>query len=261
MSSHGGGDGGRWLVSYADLITLMMALFLVLYTLGRTDLEKYKDLAESFRRAFGGDTSRIVSPDLSEGSGAGGEGEPAPVQVPDFPPRPPDILDVASNLGQALSSAGISGEVSVNNNAEGVLISISEQLLFQPGSIDIQPTAQAVLDQLAIMLRDIPNDVRVVAHTDPTPPVDPRYPTNWDLSVARAVTIARYLVEYGGIDPARLTAAGQAEHHPLFPNDSPEHMAFNRRADIIIVYPLDTQKVSLNIVPPITIPGLPADGH
>ena len=151
----------------------------------------------------------------------------------------------------------MASEVSVNNNAEGVLITISEQLLFQPGNADIQPSAKAVLDKLAVMLQGIPNDVRVVAHTDATQPKDARYPTNWHLTTARAVNIVRYLIESGKIAPARLTAAGQAEYHPLFPNDTPEHSAFNRRADIIIVYQLDHTNISVGVVQPVKIPGMP----
>lgn len=259
-SSHGGGESGRWLVSYADLITLMMALFLVLYSLGQTDLQKYRTLAESFRRAFSGAGASVIDTQINQAPGEGvGEGEPAPVQVLDFPPRPSDTVDVATDISAVLTGSGISSDVIVNNNAEGVLISISEQLLFQPGNADIQPSAQTVLDQLAAMLNTIPNEVRVVAHTDPTPPTDPRYPTNWELSTARAISIARYLIEFGGIDPARLTAAGQAEYHPIYPNDTPENSAFNRRADIVIVYPLEkSANVSVGIVPPIQIPGIPS---
>lgn len=254
---HGGGGDERWLVSYADFITLLMVFFVIMYSIAQVDVKKYRLVAESLRRAFGGEPAAVVSPEINQSGVGEGEGEPSPVSVENFPPRPSDTLDVATDIGEVLTSSGISSEVAVNNNAEGVLISISEQLLFQPGSADIQPSAMAVLDQLAGMLKTIPNDVRVVAHTDPTAPADPRYPTNWDLSTARAVNIVRYLVEYGGIEPARLTASGQAEHHPLFPNDTPEHMAFNRRADIIIVYPLDKASISVGVVPPIEIPGIP----
>lgn len=254
---HGGGGDERWLVSYADFITLLMVFFVIMYSIAQVDMKKYRVVAESLRRSFGGEPAAVVSPDINQSGVGASESAPSPVSIESFPPRQPDTLDVATNIGAVLSSSGISGEVAVNNNAEGVLISISERLLFQAGSADIQPSAKAVLDQLAGMLKTIPNDVRIVAHTDPTPPVNPRYPTNWDLSTARAVNIVRYFVEYGGIEPARLTAAGQAEYHPIHPNDTPEHMAFNRRADIIIVYTLDKASVSVGIVPPIRIPGIP----
>ncbi len=254
---HGGGGDERWLVSYADFITLLMVFFVIMYSIAQVDMKKYQLVATSLRRAFGGEPIAIVSPDINQSGVGAGANAPSPVNIDSFPPRQPDTLDVATNIGEVLAGSGMSGEVAVNNNAEGVLISISEQLLFQPGSADIQPSAKAVLDQLAAMFKNIPNDIRIVAHTDPVAPTDPHYPTNWDLSTARAVTMARYLVEYGGIDPTRLMAAGQAEYHPVFPNDTPEHMAFNRRADIIIVYPLDKASVSVEVVAPIYIPGMP----
>ena len=254
---HGGGGDERWLVSYADFITLLMVFFVIMYSIAQVDKRKYQVVAESLRRAFGGEPEAVVSPDINQSGVGASESAPSPVNIDSFPPRPPDTLDVVTDIGAVLAGSGLSGEVAVNNNAEGVLISISEQLLFQPGSADIQPSAKAVLDQLAAMLKNIPNDVRIVAHTDPVAPVNPRFPTNWDLSTARAVNIVRYFVEYGGIEPARLTAAGQAEYHPIFPNDTPEHMAFNRRADIVIVYPLDKASVSVGIVPPVRIPGIP----
>lgn len=254
---HGGGGDERWLVSYADFMTLLMVFFVIMYSIAQIDVKKYQLVAESFRRAFGGEPAMVVDPDINQSGVGTGEGEPAPVTIEDFPPRAPDTLDVATDIGATLSNAGLSSEVNVNNNAEGVLISISEQLLFQPGSADIQPSAKAVLDKLAVMLQTIDNDVRVVAHTDPTPPADPLYPTNWHLSTARAINIVRYLVEFGGIAPERLTAAGQAEYHPMFPNDSPEHMAFNRRADIVIVYPLDHEQISVGVINPIEISGIP----
>lgn len=254
---HGGGGDERWLVSYADFITLLMVFFVIMYSIAQVDKRKYQVVAESLRRAFGGEPAAVVSPDINQSGVGAGANAPSPVSIESFPPRQPDTLDVVTNIGEVLAGSGISGEVAVNNNAEGVLISLSERLLFQAGSADIQPSAKAVLDQLAGMFKNIPNDVRILAHTDPTPPVNPRYPTNWDLSTARAVNIVRYFVEYGGIEPTRLTAAGQAEYHPIFPNDTPEHMAFNRRADIIIVYTLDKANVSVGIVPPIRIPGIP----
>lgn len=257
--SHGGGGDERWLVSYADFITLLMVFFVIMYSIAQVDVKKYKVVAESLRRAFGGEAAAVVDPSINQSGVGTGDSKPAPVSVPEFPPRQSDTLDVATDISSVLNSAGMSSDVAVNNNAEGVLISISEQLLFQPGSADIQPNAKTVLDRLATMLKTIPNDVRVVAHTDPTPPANPLYPSNWDLSTARAVTIVRYLIEYGGIGPERLTAAGQAEYHPVFPNDTPEHMAFNRRADIVIVYPLEKQSVSSSGgLKPITIPGMPA---
>ena len=256
MSSNEGAE--RWLISYADFITLLFVLFVVLWSISNTDAEKFRVVAESLARAFGTSEAEIIELGIG-GSGVGdGEAVPSPVRIADFPPRKPDTLDIATKIGSLLTGAGIASDVAINNNAEGVLISISEQLLFQPGSADIQSTAVVVLDQVAAMLQSIPNDVRVVAHTDPVPPTDSRYATNWDLSTARAVAIVRYLIEFGRVEPERLIAAGRAEFQPIYPNDTPEHMGFNRRADITIIYTLAQVEISVGFVEAFEpIPDLP----
>ncbi|MBI3762809.1 MAG: OmpA family protein [Chloroflexi bacterium] len=244
--SGGGGHGGggeRWLISYADFITLLMVLFVVLYSMGQTDVKRYKQLAEGLRRAFGG-AARIVDPSIAEAGGGNADTEPAPVTLDGFPQRSPDSLDVAAELTALLTNSGLSNAISVQNNIEGLLLSLSENLLFAPGRADLLPGAYPVLDKIAVMVNQIDNEVRVTAYTDNTPPLDPRYPTNWELSAARSAAIVRYLVERG-LAPERLTAAGRGEYHPLFPNDTAEHRAFNRRAEIVVVYTVEEQRFAL----------------
>jgi len=237
--SHGGGGGDRWLVSYADFITLLMVLFVVLYSMGQTDVQRYKALAESLHRAFGG-TTLIVDPGITSAGAGKGESQPAPVEVEGFPERTTDALDVASDLSRLLADNGLANGVSVQNNIEGMLLSLAENLLFAPGQAELLPEAYPILEQIAVMLAKIDNDVRVTAYTDDTPPADPRYPTNWELSAARSAAIVRYLVERG-LAPERLSASGRGEYQPIFPNDTPEHRAYNRRAEIAVVYVVEQQ--------------------
>lgn len=240
MSGHGGGGGERWLVSYADFITLLMVLFVVLYSMGQTDVQRYKALAESLREAFGGQTL-LVDPGINDAGAGTGDSEPNPVDVEGFPQRTSDSLDVASDLTNLLTESGLSNGISVQNNIEGMMLSLSETLLFEPGAADLIPAAFPVLDQIADMLNRIDNQVRVTAYTDDTPPTDPRYPTNWELSAARSASIVRRFVEQGVL-PDRLAVVGRGEYHPVFPNDTPEHRAFNRRAEIAVVYVVESQE-------------------
>jgi chemotaxis protein MotB len=239
--SHGGGDSGRWLISYADLLTLLFALFVVLYALGQTDVAKYKQLAEAFRRAFGGGgggPTLVIDPGIKTGGAGTGESSSAPVDITGMPQRPSDTLDVASDLSQMLQDAGLADGVSVQNNVEGVLLSVSETLLFAPDEAVVLESAYPVLDRIVAMMKDITNEIRVTAYTDDTPPGSERYPSNWELSAARAASIVRYVASQG-IDPERLTAAGRGQYHPLFPNDSEEHRAYNRRAEIVVIYTIE----------------------
>jgi len=258
--SGGGGHGGggaseeRWLLTYADMITLLMVFFIVLYSMAQIDARKYQQVAESLHRAFGVSEGSVISLGIGKGGGES-EAEPAPIAFEDLPPRQRDYLDISTELASQVSAAGLGADVSVTTNVEGILISVSESLLFAPGSTVLQSEAQATLDRIAAVLRPLPNAIRVVAYTDDVPTEYPFYISNWELSAARAVVIVRYLSEEAGIAPERLMAAGQAEYHPLFPNDTREHRARNRRAEIVVIYPMEHEDLRSNFVPGFPVPG------
>ncbi len=254
MSGHGGGHeeehaGGdeRWLVSYSDFITLLFVLFVVLYSISQVDVTKYKILAESMRAAFstGGTADTITTSIGTGGGGTDPNSEPDPIVVPGMPKKAPQSEDVANQLTQMLNSMNIAQGVSVQTNIEGVLISLSESLIFYPGTANLYPEAYPVLDNIVQMLNTIDNDLRIVGHTDNTPSSDPRYINNFELSVGRAMVVAQYLIN-AGIDPARITVSGQGEYAPIFANDTEEHKAMNSRAEIVIIYP-DTSSSFTNI--------------
>jgi len=250
--SHGGGgeDGGdknRWLVSYADFITLLMVLFVIMWSMGQTDIEKYKKLAEAFKAAFGGgsggDTS-VISSQVSTGSSGSSENSvPDPITVEGIPKRAPEALDIANQLTKLLKTNNMSGEVQVDTTIEGALISLGEQLLFTPGTMDLNPSAYTSLDQVVDMLKEEDNDIRVVGYTDDTPSSDPRYTSNWELSTARALLVAQYMIDKG-IAPERMSIAGQGENNPLFPNTDEESRRLNSRVEIVVLYSMDTEVVS-----------------
>lgn len=233
---HGGDE--RWLVSYADFITLLFVLFVVLYSLGQVDVTKYKILAESMRAAFStGGAVKVVSNSISaSGGGTDPNSAPAPITIPGMPVKPPQSEEVASQLTEMLNEMNMGSGVSVQSNIEGVLISLSENLIFTPGTANLEPQAYPVLDGIIGMLNSMTNQLRIIGHTDNTPPTDQKYANNFELSVGRANVVAQYLISKG-IDPSRLTISGKGEYDPIFPNDSDEHRSMNCRADIVIIYP------------------------
>ena len=249
--SHGGGDGEnseRWLVSYADFITLLMVLFVVLYSMGQVDVEKYKRLAESMRTAFSlGGPMKVVDSQINESGGAVEDGDPKPIVVPGIPKEPPKSEEVAGRLTQMLAGSSLGAEVSVQTNIEGVLISLSEKLIFEPGTADIPPDVLPVLDAIAEMIRPLENTIRLVGHTDNSLPKDSKYRSNLELSLARAYAVSEYLVEKG-IRPERIIVSGRGEHQPIFPNDTPEHRALNGRVDIIIVYQVESSVIGIDTI-------------
>lgn len=236
----------RWLVSYADFITLLMVLFVVLYSMGQVNVEKYKQLAESMRTAFSlGGAVQIVDSQINQAGGTSEDGSSKPIVVPGIPEGPTESEEVAGQLTSILSAQNLGNQVSVQTNIEGVLISLSERLIFKNDQVELPPEAFQVLNTIVEMLRPIDNKVRLVGHTNNTPSTNPLYPTNWELSLARATTVARYLIN-SGIAPERLIISGQGEYAPVFPNDTDQHKELNARVEIIIIYKVDNNIIDIN---------------
>ncbi len=236
----------RWLVSYADFITLLMVLFVVLYSMGQVNVEKYKQLAESMRTAFSlGGAVQIVDSQINQAGGTSEDGSSKPIVVPGIPEGPTESEEVAGQLTSMLSAQNLGNQVSVQTNIEGVLISLSERLIFKNDQVELPPEAFQVLNTIVEMLRPIDNKVRLVGHTNNTPSTNPLYPTNWELSLARATTVAKYLIN-SGIAPERLIISGQGEYAPVFPNDTDQHKELNARVEIIIIYKVDNNIIDIN---------------
>jgi len=240
---HEGGheNAERWLLTYADLITLLMVFFVVMYSLGRADVAKFARLQAALQRAFNVEVLKGSVPTSLKGEDGAGD--------------PSSILDGGSSLPQEAADSQLIGtvedlrralnqlpppvqaraQVDVGTTADGVVISLAGNVLFDSGKADLRPEGLKLLDTLANRLRVMPNDLRIEGHTDDTPISTPLYPSNWELSAARATSVARYLSERGGIAPARLTAAGYGEFRPAAPNTTREGRARNRRVDIVIL--------------------------
>jgi chemotaxis protein MotB len=232
----------RWLVSYSDFITLLMVMFVVLYSMGQVDVKKYKQLADSMRAAFsGGGAAKVVDSQINQVGGSTEDGKPNPISIPGIPQKPPESQEVATELTSMLQKMNLGNAVSVQTNIEGVLISLSEKLVFTPGTAVLSKDAYPVLDTIVEMIKATDNQIRVVGHTDNTPPTDPKYSNNWELSAGRAVVIANYMIKKG-IAGDRLMVSGKGEYDPVFPNDTPEHRSMNSRADVVIVYKSSTSK-------------------
>ena len=236
----------RWLVSYADFITLLMVLFVVLYSMGQVNVEKYKQLAESMRTAFSlGGAAEVVDSQINQAGGTSEDGTSKPIVVPGIPEGPTQSEEVAGQLTSMLSTQNLGNQVSVQTNIEGVLISLSERLIFKNDQVELPAEALQVLDTIAEMLGPISNKVRLVGHTNNSPSTNPAYPTNWELSLARATTVAKYLIN-AGLAPERFIISGQGEYAPVFPNDTDQHKEMNARVEIIIIYKVDSNVIDIN---------------
>lgn len=234
--SGGSGDSGhdntgamRWLLTYADLITLLMVFFVVMYAISNVDAAKYKALAHSLGEAFSrfapAQQSSALSPAVSDAGASSGilDGQ--------------TLEQFASNISEYVQEKGLQSEVRVRLEERGLAISLVGSVMFDLGRAEIRSEGLQIIDKVADYLANTKNYVSVEGSTDDLPVNTYMYPTNWELSVHRAVNVVRYLVEKRGLSPARFIASGYGEFRPLYPNDSEQNRAKNRRVDIVILRP------------------------
>lgn len=216
----------RWLVSYADFITLLFAFFTVLYASSTLDTKKLALVGGSMQAVF-------AAPPMDSIANI----EPRTRLIPEIPTLPQDLSRVQELLMQDLSSEIADGRVSLEKDIRGLVVSIQEAGSFPTGRADLPPEARALFSTLGTRLQGIPHAVRVEGHTDDVPIHTSRYQSNWHLSTARATEVVAFFIQESKIDPHRLSAAGYAEFHPRAANDSPENRARNRRVDLVILNP------------------------
>jgi chemotaxis protein MotB len=189
----------------------------------------------------GGAPAKVVDPEIDKSSGTSTEsGHPAPIVIEGLPKTTEAGVEVAGQLTEMLKKTNLASEVSVQSNVEGSLISLSEKLLFKPGTAELNADGYPVLDNVIGMVRTLDNEIRIVGHTDNSQPIG--YKDNWELSYARAYLVVNYL-EDKGISAGRLVVSGRADNASIFPNDSPEHRKINNRVEIVVVYPQNVQDV------------------
>jgi chemotaxis protein MotB len=216
----------RWLVSYADFITLLFAFFATLYAISSVDAQKLTTVAHALQVAFD-DSSTGRS--LASGHGLLPENG---VLLPEHNER--SSADVQSKVSRELAAELASHRLELIVDRRGVTLSIPEAGTFAIGHDELSETAQELVARVAATLRGFGNSVRVEGHTDDVPIHNLRFASNWDLSAARASRVVEFLIARG-LEPDRLSATGFAEFHPRVSNTSPENRASNRRIDLVIL--------------------------
>lgn len=220
-------SGERWLLTYADLITLLLAFFLMLFATSNQDLEKFKLLAGSLRESFGGGSGPLGGGDkILQGGGS---------ILPDTGKISDEVRAISEDLNTFTAINNLA-KVGVRSVDEDIVISLSDNLLFNSADAKLRPEALPLLDRIAAELRSQPNEIRVEGHTDTIPLSTPTYASNWELSAARATEVLRYLIDQGGIAANRIHATAYADTRPVASNQTPDGRATNRRADIVIIH-------------------------
>jgi chemotaxis protein MotB len=255
----------RWLVTYADMLTLLMVLFIVMFAMSQVDEAKYNALKSGLAEGFGAESSimtgskSVLQDDLAEVG-------PDFVTTQAFQAMPADqqklvrdavdaeerrrlqtqyaeadaearrLEAVRDQLMRALRRAGLEKDVQATIDNRGLVVSlVSRHVVFQPDIAQLSPRGQRVVDTLAGVLRDVPNALRIDGHTNQEP-VKPRlFATDWDLSAARAVTVLRRLNELGGVPKKRLSLSAFGHEQPLVDPDTPGSQEVNKRVDIVVL--------------------------
>src|SRR5574337_185509 len=216
---HDGSGGLRWLLTYADMITLLLAFFIILYASSRVDGRRYTDLVSSIRIAFGVPLPpRPIVP-----TGNGGER---------LLPFPDPVGMLVQQLSAHVEEEIKAGSAEIERTERGVVIRFQDTVLFGLGSATLSADAKKILDKIARPLFKMPYAIEVEGHTDPLQIRSSAFPSNWELSVARATAVIRYLVEVHRFPPARLAARGMADNQPLAPNDPAQCNLRNRRVEL-----------------------------
>jgi len=214
----------RWLLTYADLITLLLAFFIVMYSISQVDSKKFGRVTSALTSVFKGpelkptsakhlSSELIVNKLLKNGNLGVLEEQIRKISIQ---------LDLKTQLNTEIQTRGL-------------VIHISESAFFDPGKAELKPEARTILDLISVQLLKIPNYIRVEGHTDNIPINTERYPSNWELSASRAAACLRYLIDKLNFPPERISAVGYAEYRPIALNDTPENRAKNRRVDIVIL--------------------------
>jgi len=239
----------RWLVSYADFITLLFAFFVVLFASSQSDKKKQTQVALAMKSAFneaGIFEPHSTHPPLDNEAptpySAGQSSGPAdPLSVLPTAPPPGDPSQqfalVKQQLESSLSSQIVARTVSVHEAQDGLVVSLQEAGFFDSGSAEVRASTLPVLAGIAQRLGNTAFTLRVEGHTDNQPIHTAQFASNWELSTARSTAIARVFLAQQHFDPARLSAAGYAQYHPVADNKTAEGRARNRRVDIIVLPP------------------------
>ncbi|ERI07527.1 flagellar motor protein MotB [Aneurinibacillus aneurinilyticus] len=225
----------RWLVSYADFVTLLFIVFLILFSMSAVDAQKFQALKESFSDITGSGSSLVMPAPGSAATPTTDKNTGKTKTKNAIAAEQERFEEIKEKMEQYTKSKGLDKSVMVNMDQNGINVTFTGAVLFANGDATLQPQAKGIIKDMFPFINSINNPLRIEGHTDNVPIRTAQYPSNWELSTARATNLVRYLSEEYKIKPERLSGAGYGEYHPIAPNDTPENRAKNRRVEIMIL--------------------------
>ncbi len=230
-SSHNNNE--RWLLTYSDLITLLMIFFVIMFAMSQIDQIKFNALKMSLQAALKSGTAIPInsgSTSLIQSAGQGG----AKIGSPSALIKPSKLDHIYQQVKQYVNRHDLQDKVAVVDQVRGVQITLRDVVLFNTGEAVIRPQAQGLLAGLVPFFQRISNPIVIEGYTDNVPIHTALYPSNWELSGARAVGVVRFLISKG-VDPSRLSGVAYGQYHPVAPNNTPYNRQQNRRVNIVIL--------------------------
>ena len=213
----------RWLLTYADMITLMLALFIILFSMSTINRVQFNKFAKSVSGGFDNEWSVNQPP---SGGANGTRSFDSSSSIP----------SIQKELQEFVQKDKLEKQVQVHMDHRGLVITLlSDKSYYDSGSAQLRPQTEKIIDGIYGFLKKNPNLIRVEGFTDNVPISTAQYPTNWELSTARAVNVVRYLVEHDGLSPNRVSAAGYGEFKPRTANRTDDERQQNRRVDIVLL--------------------------
>ena len=229
----------RWLITYADLITLLLAFFIMMYVFSKQDSQRYEEVVGRLKTIFTGGAGVIIQ---------GKEGASLPFELPVKTAEGID-KEIQKKLEEEVKNLTnnemIQKNISIFTDERGVVIRILDRAFFDEGKADLKERAKNALNKIVPVIKNIDNNIRVEGHTDNVPINNRDFKSNWELSVRRATEVVRYFIEKHDFAPERISAVGYAEYKPVAPNDTPQNRALNRRIEIIIIKSSKESKIQV----------------
>jgi chemotaxis protein MotB len=215
----------RWLITYSDLITLLLIFFIILYSMSQINAAKFTEFSQSMAIVLG-QTGRSGVLD--------GGRSVIPSDQATYKPRH-NMTNTKEQIKRMIAQMGLEGKITVREEQRGLVISVKDTVFFKAGSADLGDQAREIILTVGNILKDIPNPIRIEGHTDNIPIHTFRFFSNWELSTARATNVLHSLIESSQITPDRLSAAGYSQFKPVAPNNTESGRGANRRVDIVVI--------------------------
>lgn len=223
-------DPNSWMITFADLVMLLLTFFVLLLTMSSMDTKKLRDLMTHFRESTG----------VLEFSGAG-----QVYNLGTFVNKYNDTdsllvvdqkhfltkIKLVSNITNMLKD--LNNDITLTDDERGIALSFHGNILFDPGKTILRKEAYPVLDVIADAIEECPNDILIMGHSDNTPMKDKKYRSNWELSAYRGISVLEYFLKEKGLSPSRFSVGGSGSSRPLYPNTNKKNRSLNRRVEII----------------------------